>query len=104
SPRPSSTGRHGKRRSEEAMLDDAKDMTIADPDLERLEWLLDGELTAAEEAEIRARFEREAALAARLQDLRGERAVRQEVFARLEPSEGDADRLLERVRRAANRE
>jgi anti-sigma factor RsiW len=86
------------------MLDDATDMTELDADAERLEAMLDGELSAEQEGEVRARLEHDPALAARLEKFRQERALRQQVFARLQPSENDADRLLERVRRAASRE
>ena len=87
------------------MLDEGKDMTTGgDEDAQRLEALLDGELSPAEEAAVLAGIESDPDLARRLGELRHDRDARRQVFARLEPSDQDVDGLLSRVRRAAERE
>ena len=76
-------------------------MNVSQENLELLEGKLDGALSQAEEAELAARLSGEPELAQALEALRGERAMRAEYFAALEPAEGEASWLAERICAAA---
>jgi len=73
------------------------DTTTPDDDLVLLEAFLDEALDDAEAAGVRARLAGEPALAGALDELRAERAVRQGMFAAMEPGRAEADRFAAAV-------
>jgi anti-sigma factor RsiW len=81
-------------------------MSVSDNDIELLDSWLDGAISFSEASPLRQRLAEESDLAAAMQDLRGERALRQAAFASLLPDEDDTglpERLLSGVRIAAAR-
>ena len=78
-------------------------MLLVDEDLELLEAHLDGALNAGEAAALRDRLSREAELAAVLENLRTDRAMRQKVWALLEPTDAKLEQFVGRVSRASTR-
>ena len=83
----------------EDTLDDAMP-TDADPDLERLDAYLDGQLDPTDVAALTVRLAVDPELADTLAELRRQRADRQSAFAALEPATVDVDRFAWRVRGA----
>lgn len=71
---------------------------IEDGDVELLEAMLDNQLPVEQRESLRARLEREPALAAELEKLREERKVRAEMFSSLE---GGEEAVVDRILRAA---
>jgi anti-sigma factor RsiW len=72
-------------------------MLISEADLEILETYLDGELPVSEAEGLWGRLSAEKELAAALDELRGQRALRQAVWQEMEPSEARAAALETRV-------
>jgi anti-sigma factor RsiW len=72
-------------------------------DLDLLEAHLDGELSPADAEALGRRLEREPRLAAELQRLRTERAVRRAALASFEPGGREADALADHIVAAAGR-
>src|SRR5437879_4444882 len=72
-------------------------MRLAEDDLELLETYLDGALGVVEVEALRHRLESESELSAALEELRGQRALRQAVWQSIEPDQATADRLAWRV-------
>ena len=73
-------------------------MALSETDYELLEGYLDGELEDGGREAVRARLNDDAAFAGALGQLRGERAMRQAMFAVLEPSDVEVERLVSDVR------
>ena len=78
-------------------------MPLTDTDLELLETYVDGELSGADEEELRRRLDAEPALAAALETLRAEAHVRSQVWKGYEPDEASVRRLIERVDASVDR-
>lgn len=77
-------------------------MATDEGQVEQLEAYLDGELPPEVAEALRRREEREPALAAELDRMRAQRAMRVVAFAGMEGDEGIADRLLAGARARAN--
>jgi hypothetical protein len=73
-------------------------MALTESDLEMLEGYLDDALDERGREAVRARLTGEQEWIAALEQLRGERAMRQALFAGLEPSQEEVERLVGRVR------
>src|SRR5438309_1095352 len=73
-------------------------MSLADQDIELLEDSLDGALAPGEATKLGERVGSEMELSTALEGLRAERALRGAVWASLEPSEDDVERLIGRVK------
>ena len=73
-------------------------MALTETDLEMLEGYLDDALDERGREAVRARLAGEQEWIAVLEQLRGERAMRQALFAGLEPSHAEVERLVGRVR------
>src|SRR4051812_43662603 len=78
-------------------------MSMTDQDLELLEAYVDGELSGADEEELRRRLDAEPALAAALETLRAEAHVRSQVWKGYEPDEAAVRRLISRVDASVDR-
>jgi hypothetical protein len=79
-------------------------MAVNEHDLELMEQWLDGELPEPQAEALRARLTSEPQLAQVLDRLRGDRKMRADVFAALEPANHDVDSLINNVRRAVRKE
>jgi len=83
-------------------------MSVSETDLELLETYLDDELSAEEGEALRRRLSSEPALVAAMDELRHDRAVRQQAFGTMELTERQAlmatDSIVRSVRQAATRE
>jgi hypothetical protein len=79
-------------------------MIVNDQDLELMEQWLDGELTEPQAEALRQRIAGEPQLAQVLDRLRGDRKMRAEIFAVLEPTHHDVDAMINNVRRAVRKE
>jgi len=83
-------------------------MSVSEADLELLETYLDDELSAEEGEALRRRLSSEPALVAAMDELRHDRAVRQQAFGTMELTERQAlmatDSIVRSVRQAATRE
>ena len=77
--------------------------SLTDQDLELLEAYVDGELSGADEEELRRRLDAERGLAAALETLRAEAHVRTQVWKGYEPDEAAVRRLIERVDASVDR-
>ena len=73
-------------------------MALTESDFELLEGYLDDALDERDGEAVRARLAGEQEWIAALEQLRGERAMRQALFAGLEPSQEEVERLVGRVR------
>ena len=78
-------------------------MLLVDEEIDRLESFLDGAQDAFDSDELRGRLARETELAAALGHLRGERALRQRVWAGMEPTDEAVERLMTRMKGATKR-
>jgi hypothetical protein len=78
-------------------------MALDENELEVLEGYLDDALDEREVEAVRARLAGEQEWIAALDQLRSERAMRQALFAALEPSPEDVERLVGRVNRSIER-
>jgi len=78
-------------------------MSMTDQDLELLEAYVDGELSGADEEELRRRLDAEPGLAAALETLRAEAHVRSQVWKGYEPDETAVRRLIARVDASVDR-
>src|SRR5437764_10975801 len=74
-----------------------RNMSVPETDLELLESYLDGELPSAESDALRRRIASEPVLAAAIQTLRSERAVRAAFWESCEPGDDVVSRLMGRV-------
>ena len=74
-----------------------------DQDLELLEAFADGELGQQDEQALRARLASEPQLAALLEAVRADRAVRAQVFRSFEPDDATVERLISRVHGSVDR-
>jgi len=77
--------------------------SLTDQDLELLEAYMDGELSGADEDELRRRLDGEPGLAAALETLRAEAHVRSQVWKGYEPDEAAVRRLIARVDASVDR-
>jgi hypothetical protein len=78
-------------------------MAVSENDQEMLEGYLDDALDAREGEAVRARLAGDGELVAALEQIRGERAMRQSLFAALEPDNAAVGALVSRVRRDVRR-
>ena len=78
-------------------------MLLVDEDLILLEDYLDNALAGARADELAARVSRERDLAAALDELRADRAVRNSVWASFEPSDAETSQLIARIRSQTSR-
>src|SRR5262245_58498502 len=83
-------------------------MTVSETDLELLETYLDDEMSAEDGDALRRRLASEPALAHAMDQLRQDRALRQQVFGAMEPAERQTmaatDTIVRSLRQAATRE
>ncbi len=75
-------------------------MATTEQDLELLEMYLDGALDAPEMQALRQRLAAEPELSAALDEVRSQRAIRQQVWSAMEPDAVAAERLTWRIRGA----
>jgi len=73
-------------------------MAVSESDLEQLDAYLDDALEPRDADALRARLAGDGELVAAMDQLRGERAVRQALFAGFEPDDAGVDALVQRVR------
>jgi anti-sigma factor RsiW len=78
-------------------------MAISETDLELLDAYLDDALEPGETDALRARLANDGDLVAAMDHLRAERAMRQSLFANLEPDDAQVDALVSRVCGEMNR-
>jgi hypothetical protein len=79
-------------------------MSVSENDLELLESYLDDELRGAELEALRRRLSSEPALNVVMDELRGQRDMRQMFFSTCEPDQMSVERLVQSVKRQATRE
>ena len=79
-------------------------MAVTDQDLELMEQWLDGELPEGQTEALRARISSEPEMGQVLDRLRGDRHMRSQIFAALEPTNHDVDALINNVRGAVRKE
>src|SRR5436190_19329585 len=78
--------------------------SLNEQDLELLESYLDDELTGRELEALRQRLSSEPALAVAIDELKGQRQMRQHFFAACEPDEASVQRLVQTVNQNITRE
>src|SRR5215218_4836014 len=85
-------------------MHEARLMSVTDTDLELLESYLDDELAPRELEAFRQRLSSEPALASAMDELRGEREMRQSFFASCEPDDASVERLVRAVNKSVTQE
>ena len=79
-------------------------MALNDSDIQLLESYLDDDLAGEPLDQLRRRLASEPALAGMIDELRGQRQMRQQFFASCEPDEISVERVVQSARRDINRD